>query len=592
VLFAAVAVLRFAYDDPNAQIAPFFLVPIALLGVEFGLRGGILGGLAATLTVVTWVVVRDVPFGPGEVAARCGFLVLLGTFFGVLGARLSTAVADRAQVAAQGLYLDGLTAHGMVRLGPDGVITGWNRGASEMLGYSEREILSRPLALIFDDGDAGSTSSEMIAATARTGLSDEERWIVAKDGRRRWAAVSVTRLGGGPDAEFALVLRDLTVKNANRHESSRMWEVSFEMLATARFDGYFQQVNPRWEEVLGWSVEELLARPSAEFIHPDDRVKTAAEMAKLVRSGHGTVSFENRYRCRDGSYRWLLWNSMASADDELIYAAAHDITDRKRREAVLKATEARLSTLSEDLEVRVERRTAELGAANKELEAFSYSVSHDLRAPLRAIDGYSQAVLEDYADEIPEAGRADLGRVRAASQRMSTMIDEMLALSRVGRRELRVEPVDLTAEAHEVVAELRTQDPTRKVDVDIGVGLEVMGDPVLLRLVLHNLIENAWKFTGRTEHARVGLARTSSDGGRSTFVVRDNGAGFDMRYADKLFRPFERLHRQDDFEGTGVGLTTVVRILNRHDGMLWAEGTPGEGAAFFFELPDKQEPHA
>jgi light-regulated signal transduction histidine kinase (bacteriophytochrome) len=280
---------------------------------------------------------------------------------------------------------------------------------------------------------------------------------------------------------------------------------------------------------------------------------------------------------------------MISPEDELIYAAAHDITERKEQEAALEVTGAELQALSAELEVRVEKRTSELATANKELEAFSYSVSHDLRAPLRAINGYSQAVLEDYGDALPEGAKADLARVRAASTRMAVMIDEMLALSRVTRQELLDESVDLSALAGEVAEELRLLESGREVQVEIEPGLDVIGDPVLLRLVIHNLLENSWKFTAKTADPRVELTRIASENGRSTFAVRDNGAGFDMRYAEKLFLPFERLHRQDDYSGTGVGLTTVSRILHRHEGKIWAEGTPGEGAAFFFDLPTRQE---
>lgn len=376
-----------------------------------------------------------------------------------------------------------------------------------------------------------------------------------------------------------------TLTSQAGHETSRMWEVSFELLATVRDDGCLQQVNPRWEETLGWRAEELLARPFDELVHPEDRARTAVETAKLRQGGHETVSFENRYRCRDGSYRWLVWNSMASAEDNLIYAAAHDITERKSQEAALKVTQDQLRFLSEELEIRVEQRTGQLETANKELEAFSYSVSHDLRAPLRAINGYSQAILEDYVEELPEGARADLARVRAASLRMSMMIDEMLALSRVTRRELLSEPVDLSALGGEVATELRLLEGEREVQVEIEEGLEVVGDPVLLHIVIHNLLENAWKFTAKSDAAQVELIRAGSVDGISTFAVRDNGAGFDMRYADKLFLPFERLHRQEDYSGTGVGLTTVARILNRHGGRIWAEGIPDEGATFFFDLP-------
>jgi signal transduction histidine kinase len=198
--------------------------------------------------------------------------------------------------------------------------------------------------------------------------------------------------------------------------------------------------------------------PLIDLVHVEDPERYTAETAKLGQGAQEAVSFEARFRTRDGSYRWMLWNSMAGVDDDLIYAAARDITDRKQQDAALEAIDAELRVLSAELEVRVEQRTGELAAANKELEAFSYSVSHDLRAPLRAIDGYSLAIVEDYGPDLPGPVQADLGRVRAASQRMSLMIDEMLALSRVTRQELLDEPVDLTALADDVADELRTQE--------------------------------------------------------------------------------------------------------------------------------------
>ena len=593
-LFLVVATMRLVHDDPSAAIGVFYLLPMTLLAAEFGLRGGVLGGLAASALTAGWVLVLGVDFTAGEVVVRCVFFVLLGYCFGLVGDRLAQTAPDRALIAEQNLYIEGLTVHGLVRLDPSGSIARWNRGATEILGYTEAEAQSQPLSLVFGgEREAGPLPREMLEGAARSGLWDEERWIVGKGGERRWAAVSVTPLAdGGRHAGFALVLRDLTAAKEARHESTRMWDVSFEMLATLRFDGHFQRINPHWEEVLGWSVDELLAERSVEFVHPDDRERTEAEARKLAQGGHKTVSFENRYRCRDGSYRWLLWNNTASTEDDLIYAAARDITVRKEQEAALEAKEAQLRAASRELEARVEWRTSELAAANKELEAFSYSIAHDLRAPLRAIDGYSYAVLEDYGEGLPEGARADLGRVRAASQRMSTLIDELLGLSRITRRELLHVPVDLSELAEEIAGALRLQESGRDVKVEIEQGLHVTGDLELLRLVLQNLLENAWKFTAQTEDAHVELVRVGGENGQSTFAVRDDGAGFDMRYQEKLFRPFERLHRKEEYGGTGVGLTTVARVLNRHGGKIWAEGTPGKGATFFFDLPTRKEQHA
>ena len=256
-----------------------------------------------------------------------------------------------------------------------------------------------------------------------------------------------------------------------------------------------------------------------------------------------------------------------------------------------------LQRYAADLERRVEERThelqerneslrrnaAELLAANTELDAFAYSVSHDLRAPLRSIDGFSQILLEDYSEKLDEAGRESLQRVRAASQRMGTLIDDLLKLARVTRAEIRTEDVDLSGMAREIVADLQRTTPERQVEFEIAPGLKARGDTRLLRVALDKLLRNSWKYTAKQPAPRVEFRSADANGGR-TFMVRDNGAGFDMKYADKLFGVFQRLHSAADFEGTGIGLATVRRIINRHGGRIWAEGAVDQGATFYFTL--------
>lgn len=245
----------------------------------------------------------------------------------------------------------------------------------------------------------------------------------------------------------------------------------------------------------------------------------------------------------------------------------------------------------ETAEARAAQQVAEARAAlvgeleqkNKELEAFSYSVSHDLRAPLRSIDGFSQALLEDHAASLDREGLDYLRRVRAAAQRMGDLIDDLLQLSRVGRAPLRRERVDLSALARSVEAALRQSAPARDVAFEIADGLWANADPGLLRVVLENLLGNAWKFTAKTDHARITLDALPSDG-HSVYVVRDTGAGFDETYAERLFAPFQRLHSETEFPGTGIGLATVHRIVERHGGRVWAESSPGRGATFYWTL--------
>lgn len=241
---------------------------------------------------------------------------------------------------------------------------------------------------------------------------------------------------------------------------------------------------------------------------------------------------------------------------------------------------------AQDLERRVAERTAQLSALNRELEGFSYSVSHDLRAPLRAIDGFSLALLEEYREALDERGRHYLERARLATQRMGQLIDDLLALSRVGRAELQRREVDLSELARQAIAELREAEPERQVSVELPPELPARADPSLVRLVLQNLLGNAWKFTSRREGARIALFAEAGDG-PVAYAVEDNGAGFDMRYAKQLFSPFQRLHTVDEFPGTGIGLATVQRIVQRHGGRVWAEGEVGVGATFRFTLGEE-----
>lgn len=259
------------------------------------------------------------------------------------------------------------------------------------------------------------------------------------------------------------------------------------------------------------------------------------------------------------------------------YLMGYDLTDFRHAEAEVRY-------LNAELEQRVEQRTRALAAANRELESFSYSVSHDLRAPLRTIDGFSQILIDEYADVLDEAGKGYLERVRAGSQRMAKLIDDLLELARVTRRDLKIRPCDLSAMAREIVCELRTSDPERAVRAHVTDRMQVAADEGLLRIALDNLLRNAWKFTGLEAEAVIEVGFVDADGAR-TFFVRDNGVGFDMAYVDKLFGAFQRLHSETEFQGTGIGLALVQRVIRRHGGQVWAEAEPDRGATFYFSMP-------
>ncbi len=268
--------------------------------------------------------------------------------------------------------------------------------------------------------------------------------------------------------------------------------------------------------------------------------------------------------------------ALAQAFNRMTENLAQDISKRKQ-------AEEELQKLNLELDKRVIERTAQLEVANKELEAFSYSVSHDLRAPLRAIDGFSQVLLEDHAEQVDDEGKDHLRRVRTAAQKMAELIDDMLSLSQVTRAEMRRENIDLSELAQDIVAELEKSEPERRVELQVEDGLVVEGDSGLLRVALGNLLRNAWKFTGERTPASIEFGAEEQDGQR-VYFVRDNGAGFDMAYADKLFGPFQRLHAATEFPGTGIGLASVQRIIHRHGGRIWAEAEVDQGATFYFTL--------
>ncbi len=343
--------------------------------------------------------------------------------------------------------------------------------------------------------------------------------------------------------------------------------------------GCYVMLNSACASVIGRSVAAILGKDDTAFWSPAIAHYLMETDRQIMTTGETRILEENvpiHGKLRTYLSTKSVWRNSQGNVIGLI-GIARDITDRKR-------TEQQIKQLNEDLEHRVIERTAQLAVANKELEAFSYSVSHDLRAPLRGIDGFSQALLDRYAEQLDDKGKHYLQRIRANTQRMGQLIDDLLKLSRVTRSEMQRTNVDLSILAQEIAAELHSSQPERQVEWEIAPKLIANGDTRLLRVVLENLLNNAWKFTSNRRHAHIEFGKILEKDCTTAYFVRDNGAGFDMAYANKLFGAFQRLHPTTQFPGTGIGLATVQRIIHRHGGRVWAEGTVEQGATFYFTL--------
>lgn len=358
---------------------------------------------------------------------------------------------------------------------------------------------------------------------------------------------------------------------------NRFFTLSIDLLAIASFDDFLIQVNPMWESVLGFSADELRSKSLLEFVHPEDRTTTAEQLTQL-KMGSAPAYFENRYRCKDGSFRWLGWTAAPFASEELVYIFARDVTSRKAAESEIK-----------NLNFELERRIRDLTEMNKELEAFGYSISHDLRAPLRSIRSFAQFIREDSEAISTPENKDYLRRIESAAKYMDLLLLDLLQYSRLNGCELELVPVDLDAALGDVLTSIEQEIEDRKADVRIRAPLgSVRAHPATVRQVFYNLISNGLKFVAADKNPQIEVW-TEPQNGALRIWVTDRGIGIASQYHQKIFGLFQRLHSHDAYPGTGIGLALVRKGLERMGGRIGLESEPGQGTRFWFEL-NRSEP--
>jgi PAS domain S-box-containing protein len=470
----------------------------------------------------------------------------------------------------------------VIMMDKDSIITYWNDISEKMFGVRSEEAIGKDIREVIHPVELyPGYERELGEKMKKKGYKRDEILYKTKHGEI-WVDMSIRVIEKDNEKQgYVLTGVDITERKRaeeSLRESEEKFNKAFHASPTGIFitlleDGSFIDVNDSYTLMTGYSREELIGHSPTEL-----NMITSAEQLESIKFRHvnreRTVNEERKIRIKSGEMRTILVSSdyFTISGKPCIITINTDITERKQMEEKLKKT---LSDL--------EQSSAQLAATNKELESFSYSVSHDLRSPLRSIDGFSQALLEDYQECLDDTGKDYLQRLRNASQKMGELIDGILTLSRLTRSEMHREDIDLSTLVEEIATRLQENQPKRKVDFIIRKGLVAQGDPQLLRALLENLLGNAWKFTKKCPKARIEFG-TTKNGKKTTYFIKDNGAGFDMTYTDKLFTAFQRLHEVTEFPGTGIGLATVQRIINRHGGNVWAEGAVDKGATFYFTL--------
>ena len=463
-----------------------------------------------------------------------------------------------------------------------GRITDVNPFLVELLGFSHDEMVGKTVGELSPFKDVVSNQA-MLERLQKDGYVRYENLpLETRDGRKKAVEFVSNVYQAGDKKVIQCNVRDITERKQVELALIRLAaivESSDDAIMGKDLNGIITSWNKGAEKIFGYTTVEMVGTSIMRLI-PADRKDEENHGLENIKRGKSVEHFETLRQIKDGRLINVAVTVSAIRDTNGqiigVSKVAHDITDRKM-------AEEKIRQLNVELEQRVIERTAQLEAANKELEAFSYSISHDLRAPLRAVNGFAGIVLEDFGPQLPEEGRNYLGRIRAGALRMGELIDDLLAFSRLSRQSVNWQNVNTIKLVQNVLDELKPQSAGRQLEIQIGNLPVCHGDPALLKQIWVNLISNAIKYTCGREPGiiEIGCARENNE---NVFFVRDNGAGFDMQYANKLFGVFQRLHRADEFEGTGVGLAIVQRIVHRHGGRVWAKAEVNRGATFYFTI--------
>jgi PAS domain S-box-containing protein len=471
-------------------------------------------------------------------------------------------------------------------------VLSWNIGAERMFGYPAAEMLGQPISLLLAP-DRPNEEQRVIEDVKRGEIRHFETIRIRKDGKPIEVSVTISPIKNakGQIVGVSSIARNITERKRaqealERHASMLREQAQMLDLANVMARDLEHRIilwNSGMEKMYGWTKDEALGKNSYELLRTSFPELLDAILAALHRDGRWEgelVHFDKGGREHVVASQWVL-HTDAQGKAVAILEVNNDITERKRAEEEVRR-------MNVELEQRVEARTAQLTAANQELEAFTYSVAHDLRAPLRHIDAFSRILADDFASSLPPEARRYLETIRNGSRNMSQLVDDLLNLARVGRQELRRKPIPLSRLVNEVVADLKRETEGRQIAWRISQLPTLECDPGLMKQVFANLLSNAVKYTRPRQQTVIEVGSGKANGTTAVFV-RDNGVGFNMKYVDKLFGVFQRLHRAEEFEGTGVGLATVDRILRKHGGSIWAEAGINQGATFYFTMPGLEE---